>query len=178
MKCCAFRLLLRNQEYICPAGSVISLIVESGAIAIALSYLQAILNGNPEDREEREEREETEDNGPPRLFLDCLTPRRRGEHPKGNDATSTSSASAHEDQVLLGVMTPQGDEFSPPCSNAVSTSSASPPREDRVELGVMARGDYASAREDEVARRVADQTRTRQGDASALEDEAARRVAD
>ena len=73
MKRCAFRLLLRNEESICPDGSVINLIVESGAIAVPSSDLQAILNGNPE---EREETEETEDNGPRRLFVDGLTPRR------------------------------------------------------------------------------------------------------
>ena len=101
MKHHAFRLLLRNEEIICPDGCVIILVVESGAIAVPSSDLQAILNGNPE---EREEREETEDNGPRCLFEDGLTLRRRGEHPKGSNAASTSSASAREDRVALGVM--------------------------------------------------------------------------
>jgi hypothetical protein len=101
MKRCAFRLLLRNEESICPDGSVINLIVESGAIAVPSSDLQAILNGNPE---EREETEETEDNGPRRLFKDGLMSRCQGEHPKGSDAASTSSASTREDRVALGVM--------------------------------------------------------------------------
>ena len=78
MKPRAFRLLLRNELIICPDGSVIILIVKSGAIFVPSSDLQAILNGNSE---EREEREETEDNGPRHLFEDGLTPRRRGEHP-------------------------------------------------------------------------------------------------
>ena len=53
MKPRAFRLLLRNELIICPDGSVIILIVKSGAIFVPSSDLQAILNGNSEEREER-----------------------------------------------------------------------------------------------------------------------------